>query len=262
MRIVVENLIKKYKYFTLTIPRLCFTQGINLVIGSNGSGKSTLLKAIAGFIRPDRGKIVYEVDGKNLYAPLFLDRIGYIGEDIILPNIKVKDILESFIDKDRLEYAISSLQLREYLNKKYLDLSAGFRKRVQVAIALGKDSEILLLDEPFTNIDAMMIKPLKDALERLKNKIIILTSHLIFEINATTLTLLDQGRPVYHGSPPYRDKHFIVEVGKGERVRLNVDLLNELIQPLRVVEQVSIDSIIEDLSKQKNKGNVQPPQEC
>ncbi|MCE4623644.1 MAG: hypothetical protein F7B11_02720 [Caldisphaeraceae archaeon] len=72
--------------------------------------------------------------------------------------------------------------------------------------------------------------------------------------------MLDQGRPVYHGSPPYKDKRFIVEVGKGEKVRLNADLLNELIQPLRIVGQVSIDSIIEDLSKQRSKENAQPSQ--
>lgn len=251
-RIVVRGFEKRYRYFTLSIPELEFRRGINLVVGPNGSGKSTLLKSIAGFVKPSRGAIYATVNGKDVPTHLLLREIGYVGEDVVLPNIKVGSLLEDFLGRERAGQVADKLGLRKYLGKKYLELSAGYRKRVQLALALGKDASILLLDEPFANLDLLMIEPLKEILERLNDKIIIVTSHTVFDLKLSTLTLLDQGRLVYHGkSDNTKGNKVLVEL-VGEELVLDLDFFNELIRPIRVKKLVTLqERVLKILHSQK-----------
>ncbi len=250
-QVVVEEFEKKYKHFVLNIPRLVFRRGINLVVGPNGSGKSTLLKSIAGFVKPSRGAIHAIIGGKKVPTWSILRWIGYVGEDVILPNMRVESILTEFLGHEKAHYIARELGLTRHLHKKYLELSAGYRRRVQLAIALGKDSSILLLDEPFANLDMFMVEPLKKILENLKDKIVIVTSHHVFNLKFSTLTLLDQGRLVYHGEHRGESMEVLVDI-LGEECILDLDLLNELTGPIKVRKLITVqEKILELLQNQK-----------
>jgi len=230
--IVVEDFEKRYKYFCLRIPRAEFKRGINLIVGPNGSGKSTLLKSVAGFIKPDRGSIYAKAGDRKIPTAFILYRIGYVGEDVVLPNIRVRDILAAFLGDEAPEVA-RELGLTDYLHKRYLELSAGYRRRVQLAIALGKGADVLLLDEPFANLDVFMVEPLKRILEDLRDKVILVTSHNVFDLRISTLTLIDQGRLIYHGEYGERALELVVDA-EGKEVAMSIDELNKLLEPHKI----------------------------
>ena len=250
----VENLSKKYRYFHLHIPRLVLPRGVNLVIGPNGSGKSTLLKILAGFTRPDKGRILLKtpsgttIPAKNLYK-----YIGFAGEDITFPNIRVRDLVAAFAETtEDYEKTVQLLGLEQHLEKKYYTLSSGYRRRVQLAIALLKKASILLLDEPFANLDIFMIKPLERLLERLgKEKIVVVTSHIgVEETTVETITLLNQGQLVYHGKPEHLGKQYVEVEILGQKTRLEINQLNTLITPFKItgIETQTLNKLLEEIT--------------
>lgn len=244
-KILVRDLVKRYRYFELSVPSLEFTQGLNLVIGPNGSGKSTLLRILAGFTYPDKGSVLYQENGTAKPVSKVINSIGYVGEEIVFPNIKVIDILREFVERDKLSETISMLGLERYTEKKYLELSSGYRKRVQLAVALSKRTSMLLLDEPFSNLDVMMIKPLKKILAKTKDKIVVLTSHIALDIEATTLTIINQGRILYHGTSLANKKVFLIKVDR-EEIEIEIEKLNELLKPynIQILDKISIEDLI------------------
>ena len=255
-QVVVEGLEKRYKYFALKIPRLVFRKGVNLILGPNGSGKSTLLKSIAGFIRPNRGG-VYAVTEKGERIPTtsILRLMGYVGEDVVLPNMRVGDILTDFLGSEKARELSLGLGLEGYLHKKYLELSAGYRKRVQLAIALGKDAKIILLDEPFANLDILMIEPLERTLSQLRDRIVIVTSHQLHNLEPSTITVVDQGQLVYHGNVGKTPIEVVAEVS-GEERRLSLEDLNKLIAPIKIKKFITLQEKLLEMLRQ-NRDNPQ-----
>ena len=231
--IIVNNLVKRFKYFTLSIPTLTLCKGINLIIGPNGSGKSTLLKLLAGFLNPDKGRVHYLVNGKKLTPYEMVRDIGYVAEDLLLPNLKVSEILDSFTTNlSEADELINLLGLTPYLNKRYMELSAGFRKRVQIALAVMRNPSVLLLDEPFSNVDLLMIPILRKLLlKEWINKTVILTSHLSTEIIPTHLIILNQGKIIYSGSPEdlKLGKEVLTVEHNGKTIQLSIDEFNKLL---------------------------------
>lgn len=127
-----------------------------------------------------------------------------MGEDIRYPDIEVAVILTAFAPtEERLKTVVKAFGLGPYLRKRYWELSSGYRKRIQLAIARLIDPEVYLLDEPFANIDAGFMEELWKILESLarEGKVVILTSHLTVPTHSDKLVLIDQERIVYDGRP-------------------------------------------------------------
>ncbi len=232
--VVVKGLVKRYRWFELRLEGLRFPKGLNLIVGPNGSGKSTLLKIMAGFTYPKEGEVRYVLrDGRELTPYEAYGLVGYVAEDVRLPNLRVWEILKYF-SKDGVSPAdvTELLGLKPYLMKRYYELSAGFRKRVQLGIALLMNADVIIMDEPFSNVDVLMIGPLKQIIKELsRDKVIIVTSHLDLNIVPDTLTVLNQGSLVYHG-PSERllaGRHEItVRLGSTVR-RVSVGELNKIL---------------------------------
>ena len=246
--IVLENVVKRYPGFELNVSRLELVKGLNLIIGPNGSGKSTLLKLIAGFIKPDRGTIRIVTSEGDIFTRRAHEFISYVAEDVSFPNMKVHEILSAFaMDEENLKDIIELLELKDFLNKKYLELSAGYRKRIQIAIALLKEAQILLLDEPFSNLDIVMIPPLRDIIKKLSmNRLIIITSHIDLGIIPDNLVVLNQGRVVYSGDPSmiFHPRYTLtIRVGNVMR-EVTLEELNNLIKDKSIiVEDVRIKDL-------------------
>ncbi|MEM1619379.1 MAG: ATP-binding cassette domain-containing protein [Fervidicoccaceae archaeon] len=145
--------------FTLEIEELRVERGeILAVMGPNGAGKTTLLETLAGFIKPERGRILLGgLDVTRL--PPEARGVGYVPQDLLLfphmtvwENVALK--LRRREDLARAREACSLLGLDGLLSRKAGELSGGQRQRVALARALVRAERALLLDEPLSSIDA------------------------------------------------------------------------------------------------------------
>ena len=141
------------------------------ILGVSGSGKTTALRLLAGFENPDSGiiemydKIAYDEE-TNL--PPEDRNIGMVFQDYALfPHLNVeKNIAFGLSSKDikkgRLEEVLEMCNLKQYRNKFPQDISGGQQQRVALARALAPKPDVVLLDEPFTSLDAHMARELRD----------------------------------------------------------------------------------------------------
>lgn len=141
---------------------LGYTIGDNSVVvirGENGCGKTTLLETIACLRRPESGAVLYankDVRGENYQE--YCDIISYIGHlGAVKQQLTVKENLEFWAklknNSQAIPAALAFFGLEEYQNSLCSSLSAGYQKRVALARLMVRNSEIWLLDEPFTNLD-------------------------------------------------------------------------------------------------------------
>lgn len=173
---LVVRLEKKLKEFTLRAG-LRLTDGVTGLMGSSGSGKSMLLKCIAGLERPDSGYIA--LDGRVLFdssagidLPPQQRSTGYLFQSCALfPNMSVRDnvlcVLQARgLGKEQGRQAAGMLlrrfQLAELADRYPRQLSGGQKQRTALARLLAAEPKVILLDEPFSALDA----DLKDAMQR------------------------------------------------------------------------------------------------
>jgi len=159
--------------------RIELDEGIILaVLGSSGSGKSTLLRIISGLEERGKGDIFIagkSVQGKDVFMPVEKRKVGFVFQDYALfPFMTVeKNIYFGMEKKDpkRLNEVIRLTHL-EGLEKRYPhQLSGGQQQRVALARTLASDPKILLMDEPFSNLDTELVDGMrKEIKEIIRNK--------------------------------------------------------------------------------------------
>jgi ABC-type Fe3+/spermidine/putrescine transport system ATPase subunit len=150
------------------------TKGQNVaVIGESGCGKSTLLKLIYGLYDLDEGEITY--DNKPIFGPKHNlvpgeDYIKYLAQDFdLMPYISVEENVGKFLSniykdrkKARVQELLEMVEMTSFAKVKAKYLSGGQQQRVALARVLALEPEIILLDEPFSQIDSFR----KNALRR------------------------------------------------------------------------------------------------
>lgn len=161
-------------------------------LGPNGAGKSTTMKMITGSLVPTSGEI--EINGVNILKNPILAKknIGYLPEhNPLYLEMYVREYLRFMADlygnisKNRIEEIIEITGLTPESNKKIEQLSKGYRQRVGLASALIHNPEILILDEPTTGLDPNQLVEIRNIIRELgKNKIVLLSSHIMQEIQA------------------------------------------------------------------------------
>ncbi len=161
-------------------------------LGPNGAGKSTTMKMITGSLVPTSGEI--EINGVNILKnPISAQKnIGYLPEhNPLYLEMYVREYLRFMADlygnisKNRIEEIIEITGLTPESNKKIEQLSKGYRQRVGLASALIHNPEILILDEPTTGLDPNQLVEIRNIIRELgKNKIVLLSSHIMQEIQA------------------------------------------------------------------------------
>jgi iron(III) transport system ATP-binding protein len=165
--LVIEDLHCRFHRPVLTGVNLTVPSGgITAILGASGSGKSTLLRLICGFERPQSGRISIGerlVVGPGVFVPPERRHVGYVAQDgALFPHLSVGDnILFGLRRADRkLSRAAELLRLVglpcDYAGRPPQELSGGEQQRVALARALAPAPRLILLDEPFSALDAAL----------------------------------------------------------------------------------------------------------
>ncbi|KXK56161.1 MAG: ABC transporter ATPase, partial [Chlorobi bacterium OLB5] len=191
--IKIENLTKKFgKNEALKGVELEMGSGsVIAIMGPNGSGKTTLLKCILGLVKADEGKIYVKnclVNGECDYKR----HIGYMPQYSCFPeNLKVKEVMAMIKDirGNNMKYdeeLIEKLKIAEMNDKQISQLSGGMKQRVSSAAAFLFNAEIIILDEPTAGLDPVSSEIVKNKIleEKQKGKLVIITSHIVSEVEA------------------------------------------------------------------------------
>lgn len=157
-----------------------------LLLGPNGAGKSTLLRCIAGLARPSKGRV--EVSGRNVHAdpearrPLgLLSHQSFLYEDLTArENLRFAAELHGLDSvASRVEHALADARLTSRADSRVFGFSQGMLQRLAIARATLHDPALLLLDEPFTALDAAAARSLRDriAAERDAGRAVVCVTH-------------------------------------------------------------------------------------
>ena len=156
------------------------------IVGPNGSGKSTLLKLIIGFGIPTRGKVIFSENSKKLDFDQYRRRLALVSPYLALyGSLTARENLEflskvngDIISRDQIEKILSQVGLDGRGEDFVSAYSSGMLQRLKYAAALLKNPEILLIDEPTSNLDDAGKKIVFELIEsRRKNAIIIIATN-------------------------------------------------------------------------------------
>lgn len=175
------------------------------ILGENGAGKSSLLRVIAGLATASSGSIrVFGAPPRES-----LSRIGYMAhasmlydEMTALENLRYFAGLYGIQDEARIEASLAAVSLDPKLERRVGEYSQGMRQRASLARAMVHDSEVLLLDEPFSNLDTSASRDVVALLAKLKrSKTILVVTHqpALLEATHDGVLVLAQGRIATQG---------------------------------------------------------------
>ncbi|MFX1327291.1 MAG: energy-coupling factor ABC transporter ATP-binding protein [Promethearchaeota archaeon] len=188
--------------------------------GNNGSGKTTLLRLIVGLLKPSSGSIkifnktltrdkqslwelrksigfLFQNPDDQLFAPTIEEDVSFGARNLKLDEEEVKF---------RVKWALEAVDLYEFRHYSPFNLSWGQKKRAALAGLLAMKPKLLILDEPFANLDFKSIYNHLKILEKLRKEMnitIFFTSHNLFFIEhwAETMLFLDDGKIIFNGEP-------------------------------------------------------------
>jgi ABC-2 type transport system ATP-binding protein len=199
--------------FSLENVSLEIDQGkIFALLGPNGAGKTTLVKLMLNLMHSDSGSI--EINGFNVNNKNSRQGVAFIAEKFsFFPFYTAKGVLEFFgkmkgIEgvelKNQVSEALERLNISDLANRKLSRMSKGQMQRVGLASILIGKNDLIILDEPFSGLDPLGIRDLKDILRDLKNKgkTLFINSHILLEMEqlCDEVAILNHGKLLFTGS--------------------------------------------------------------
>ena len=244
------------------------------VVGKNGSGKTTLLKSLVGLIYPTSGEIIIngfdlKKDYKNainsvgcmIEVPIMYDYLS--GKD----NLNIYRMMFKGIKKERVDEIIKLISLEGSEYKKLKIYSLGMKERLGIGVSIINNPKLLILDEPTNGLDPIGIKDLREFIKSLKGVSVIITSHMLSEIEniCDKVMFIDKGRirgikDVKHDKKiykfdvddedttkkiiyPYKTKNELeIEATKDEYLRISEDLIKNNVKIFSVSEKSGLES--------------------
>lgn len=179
-------------------------------LGPNGAGKTTTIRMIMNIIRPDSGRIQVLGDGTVAQAKT---RIGYMPEERgLYRKMQVGKVLAYFGAikglgprqlADRVPRWLQQMGLANWRNKKVEELSRGMHQKLQFAVTVINDPDLVILDEPFSGLDPVNQDLLKDIIIRMRDegKTVVFSTHVMHEAERLCdfILLINRGRLVLDG---------------------------------------------------------------
>jgi ABC-2 type transport system ATP-binding protein len=201
------------------------------LLGPNGAGKTTTIRMMLDIFKPDAGTVTVfggdlDLDRKR--------RIGYMPEDRGLykdlklePTLVYLATLKGIDEKTaqgRLGAWLERFELTEHRQKKVQELSRGMQQKAQIIATLLHDPDLIVIDEPFSGLDPVSTRLVKQILEEQKEagKSILMSTHQMYQVEALCdrIVLIDEGRTVLYGSVHEIKRNFagnaVVIEGQGD----------------------------------------------
>lgn len=179
------------------------------LLGPNGAGKTTTFYMIVGVIPPNRGRIVF--DNRDITSLPIHERarygIGYLSQEpSVFRKLSVAENIMAILEtlpinrqerKHRLESLLEELNISHLAKNKAYTLSGGERRRLEITRALVTNPSFILLDEPFSGIDPIVVNEAQEIIKELKERGlgILLTDHNVRE----TLSITDRAYLIADG---------------------------------------------------------------
>ena len=219
--ITVDNIVKKYKNFTLDKVSFELESGhIYGFVGENGSGKSTTMKAISSLINLDEGHVLINGKESKDLEPEEREKLGFTLDEICLPdNLKIRlinNILKSaFENWDETLFFKYLTTFNIDVNKKIKELSKGMKAKFNIIISLCHGASILILDEPMNGLDPVardeFCTLLNDYIEEGENRTILISSHIISDLEkiCTDFIFIHNGKIILNESKKVIDSSFL-----------------------------------------------------
>jgi len=186
------------------------------LLGPNGAGKTTTFYMIVGIIPPEAGQIIFdhhEITRMPIHRRSHVG-IGYLAqESSVFRRLTVAENIMAILEtlplslrerKKRLNNLLEELKIAHLADHKAYTLSGGERRRLEITRALVTSPSFILLDEPFSGIDPIVVADAQEIIRELKNKGlgVLLTDHNVRETLSITdrAYLITSGRILIHGS--------------------------------------------------------------
>lgn len=258
MSVRVEDVSKRFvtknkNTQTLDSVNLTFEKGEFIcLLGPSGCGKSTLLNIIAGLDKPTSGNVFHNNKKVEGVGP---DRAVMFQESALFPWLKVVDNVEFGMKvagvpkEERREKAlryIKMVHLSKFQNSYIHELSGGMRQRIALARALTLDSDVLLMDEPFSALDSQTKSILRLQLQNIwweTKKTIIFVTH-----NVEEAVLLGDRVIVMAANPGRVKKDFKIQLGRPREegnldvAAITAEIMKELREEVEKVAKAEYDS--------------------
>ena len=193
MYLEVKNLVKSYVDGAPVINDLSFSVNKGQLIsfvGESGSGKSTFLRCLSGLEKPNSGIVSLNdqiINGENIFITPQKRKIGYVFQDYpLFPHLNIKENicfnLQNVYYKN-FEKIIDLTNLKNLLERFPHEISGGEQQRACIARSIIREPDLLLLDEPFSNLDANIKFLIRDEICRIIRKSEITTILVTHDIN-------------------------------------------------------------------------------
>lgn len=188
MTIQLENIGKKFRNeWIFRNFNNTFQSGESYTfVGRNGSGKSTLLQIISGILPANEGAVIYEIETKKIEAENIYKHLNFAAPYLELVEeltlAEAIDFHKKFKQLPEKEILLDILELKPQANKPIKFFSSGMKQRLKLGLAFYSETEILILDEPTSNLDKNGIDwYLKHIEQSSKNKLILIGSNQAHE---------------------------------------------------------------------------------
>lgn len=174
------------------------------LVGLNGSGKTTIMRLVLGMLKPQHGTIYHGGHEATQVSKSYWAQVGaLVDTPLAYPELTVAENLKlacrlRHVDLGLVEKALSDWQLHAYIQRKYRNLSLGYRQRVGLAVVMQHNPQFILLDEPSNALDPAAVLLLRAQLqERAEQGAgIVVSSHHLDEVARTAhrVLLINRGR--------------------------------------------------------------------
>ncbi len=229
MDITCENLCKSFsKKVVLESISFSTNSKVIAVVGENGAGKTTLLKLLATILRPDTGLLKIGGIDANRYPNVIRKMLGFCPEvPVLIDELTAAENVRLFASLKGIKLdAFDVLKEHGIPNLLVKKLSGGMRRRLSVAIALLSDPELIVMDEPTSELDDVSRTKLYDTLSNLKNlgKTIIFSTHRYEDLLiAEFVVALRNGRIIFQGPMDFLSRSDFYVVTAEESIEKRIE---------------------------------------